>query len=287
MTSALVTGAGSGIGEAITRELIGRGYDVMALDNRVDRLEGLQAEVGVNHLSTVAADVGDETDVSRAIVLTLKRFGSIDVLCSNAGILDDYLPAGETSLELWDRVLRVNLTGMFLMARAVIPGMVERGRGAIVNTASVASFVAGGGGTAYTAAKRGVLGLTRQLAFDYGQKGVRVNAVCPGPVCAPGLLPISSRPRAASRTSITSSWAHPLAVGLIWPRWRGSLPRAPRTSSMGAGSFHRSSLGPSCGAVRHASDQWWSSALTSAGAGRLGDIAGDRSNDVRRRAATA
>jgi 3-oxoacyl-[acyl-carrier protein] reductase len=182
MASALVTGAGSGIGAAITRELIGRGYDVMGLDNRADRLEGLQAEVGADHLSTVAADVGDEADVSRAVELTLKRYGTIDVLCSNAGILDDYLPAGEMSLELWDRVLRVNLTGTFLMARAVIPGMVERGTGAIVNTASIASFVAGGGGTAYTAAKHGVLGLTRQLAFDYGPKGIRVNAVCPGPV---------------------------------------------------------------------------------------------------------
>jgi NAD(P)-dependent dehydrogenase (short-subunit alcohol dehydrogenase family) len=83
---------------------------------------------------------------------------------------------------LWNRVIGINLTGAFLFARAVIPGMMARKKGVIINTASISSFVAGGGGAAYTASKHGVVGLTRQLAFDYGQHGVRVNAICPGAI---------------------------------------------------------------------------------------------------------
>jgi 3-oxoacyl-[acyl-carrier protein] reductase len=182
MSNAIVTGAGSGIGAGIVRELIGRGDTVMGMDNRIDRLEGLQAELATDRFHIAEGDVGDDKDVDRVVSQTLETFATIDVLCNNAGILDDYTPALDMEIELWDRVLRVNLTGMFLMARAVLPTMVANGNGAIVNTASIASFVAGGGGTAYTAAKHGVLGLTRQLAFDYGRLGVRVNAVCPGPV---------------------------------------------------------------------------------------------------------
>jgi 3-oxoacyl-[acyl-carrier protein] reductase len=182
VANVMVTGAGSGIGAGIVRELIGRGDSVMALDTRMDRLESLQGEIKSERLYVVQGDVGSEDDVERAVGLTLETFATIDVLCSNAGILDDYAPAGDTSVELWDRVLRVNLTGMFLMARAVLPAMIAAGKGAIVNTASISSFIAGGGGAAYTAAKHGVLGLTRQLAFDYGRMGIRVNAVCPGPV---------------------------------------------------------------------------------------------------------
>ncbi len=111
-----------------------------------------------------------------------ERTGGIDVLCNNAGVLDGYAPADETSVELWQQVLAVNLTGPFLLARRLAPQMAQRGGGAIVNTASISSFVAGGGGAAYTASKHGLLGLTRQLAFDYGRKGVRVNAICPGAV---------------------------------------------------------------------------------------------------------
>ena len=182
MANAIVTGAGSGIGAAITRELIGRGDGVLALDTRGDRLESIKGELQTERLRTSVGDVGDVGDVERAIQLTQDSFGSIDILCSNAGILDDYTPAGDTSLELWDRILRVNLTGTFLMARAVLPTMLSQGKGSIVNTASISSFIAGGGGAAYTAAKHGVLGFTRQLAFDYGRKGIRANAVCPGPV---------------------------------------------------------------------------------------------------------
>ena len=101
---------------------------------------------------------------------------------NNAGVLDDYAPILETDEDLWDRIIGINLTGVYRVTRALLPSMLEAGGGAIVNTCSIAGLVAGGGGTAYTASKHGVLGLTRQLAFDYGQQGVRVNCICPGAV---------------------------------------------------------------------------------------------------------
>ena len=101
---------------------------------------------------------------------------------NNAGVLDDYAPILDTDEDLWDRIIGINLTGVYRVTRALLPQMLEAGGGAIVNTCSIAGLVAGGGGTAYTSSKHGVLGLTRQLAFDYGQQGIRVNAICPGAV---------------------------------------------------------------------------------------------------------
>jgi NAD(P)-dependent dehydrogenase (short-subunit alcohol dehydrogenase family) len=94
--------------------------------------------------------------------------------------MDDFLPAHETPPELWNRVLAVNTTGPYLMSRAVIPDMLSRSSGVIINTVSFSGFSAAGGGAAYTASKHGALGLTRQLTFDYGKHGIRCNAICPG-----------------------------------------------------------------------------------------------------------
>lgn len=178
--TAIVTGAGSGMGAAIARGLAAEGAEVVGVDINGDAVAAV-AENAVGTIRPETLDVSDP-DAVAALVETIAARGRIDVLCNNAGILDDYAPAHETSWERWRRILGVNLDGPFLLSRAVAPVMVAQGKGAIVNTCSIAAYVAGGGGAAYTTSKHALLGLTRQLAFDYGPHGVRVNAVCPGAV---------------------------------------------------------------------------------------------------------
>jgi 3-oxoacyl-[acyl-carrier protein] reductase len=180
---AVVTGAGSGMGRAMAREFYDQGASVVAVDIRGDAAEETIADAkDPDRTLALTADVSQRDQVESAVSAATQRFGRIDLLCNNAGVLDDYTPAHETSDELWNRVIGVNLTGAFLFSRAVIPGMIEQRTGIIINTASISSFVAGGGGAAYTASKHGILGLTKQLAFDYGKHGVRVNAICPGAI---------------------------------------------------------------------------------------------------------
>ncbi|MBS1880687.1 MAG: SDR family NAD(P)-dependent oxidoreductase, partial [Actinobacteria bacterium] len=170
------------MGRAMARRFAAEGARVAAADIVADRAAATAAELRDAGAEAEAfeVDVAAADSVAAAVEGALASFGRIDLLCSNAGILDDYHAVLETSEEEWDRVLSINLKGMYLTARAVLPQMIDNGGGVIVNTASIAGLVAGGGGAAYTAAKHGVIGLTRQLSFDYGPRGVRANAICPG-----------------------------------------------------------------------------------------------------------
>jgi 3-oxoacyl-[acyl-carrier protein] reductase len=178
--TAVITGAGSGMGRAMAELFHAEGAQVVAAD--IDQTAAERTVAGLNSGRAIAvgADVSDVASVDQLGERALAEFGSVDIVCNNAGVLDDYTPAHETNDDLWVRIISVNLTGPFNVSRRFIPGMLERGKGAIVNTASISSFIAGGGGAAYTSSKHGVLGLTRQMAFDYGGKGIRVNAICPG-----------------------------------------------------------------------------------------------------------
>lgn len=186
----LVTGAGSGMGRAMVAEFVARGANVAALGRTLAKLEdSIREAPGPGEGRAFRVDVGSPADIATAVAEVVRLWGCIDVLINNAGVLDSYAPAHEVSLEEWNAVIATNLTGPFLMCKAVIPHMLAQGKGAIINIASVSAFSAAGGGSAYTASKHGLQGLTKQLCFEYGALGIRVNEICPGATATPMAIP--------------------------------------------------------------------------------------------------
>jgi NAD(P)-dependent dehydrogenase (short-subunit alcohol dehydrogenase family) len=175
---AIVTGAGSGIGLAMTRRFVEDGAQVVAADVAEAALARLE---GIDGVTPVRADVTLQDDVDR-LVAAAEALGRLDIVCNNAGIMDRFLPVGETPDAVWQRVLAVNLTGPFLLSRAAISAMLRAGGGVIINTASAAGLSGAKAGAAYTASKHGLIGLTRSIAASYGADGIRCVAIAPGGV---------------------------------------------------------------------------------------------------------
>jgi NAD(P)-dependent dehydrogenase (short-subunit alcohol dehydrogenase family) len=176
---ALVTGSARGIGRRVALTLAERGYAVAAndLDAPESTLEELE-RAGAEALS-VPGDVSDEESVREMLRRVLEGFGRVDVLVNNAGV-SLITPAEETTLADWHRVLEINLTGPFLMSREFGKEMLRQRSGSIVNISSIAGLLGIADRAAYNASKHGLIGLTRTLAAEWGGRGVRVNAVCPG-----------------------------------------------------------------------------------------------------------
>lgn len=181
---AVVTGAGRGLGRAIAAQYAREGAHVMVSDLDAELAQAASdaiREAG-GAASGVQANVNDQASVDALVAETIAAHGRIDIVCNNAGILDGFAPLLETGEELWDAVIGVNLKGVYRVSRAAIAHMLERGGGTFVNIASMAGLVAQAGGLAYTVSKHGVIGLTRQVSADYGQRGIRANAICPGSI---------------------------------------------------------------------------------------------------------
>ncbi len=181
---AVITGAGSGIGLASARRLAAEGAVVVAVDIDDKAGQAAAAEVGGTF---IAADVASEDDVRRLYAEVDQRHGRIDIAFHNAGISppdDDSILT--TSLQAWRRVQDVNLTSVYLCCKYVLPYMQRQGRGSVINTASfVAVLGAATSQISYTASKGGVLALSRELGVQFARSGIRVNALCPGPVNTP------------------------------------------------------------------------------------------------------
>jgi len=182
---AIVTGAAGDIGRAAAMALAEDGASVVLVDiaeeGLADACEAVSTAHGVEAVP-VTADVRRSADVQRYVATTTERFGRIDVLFNNAAIGGAPAPLAECPEELFDDVIAVNLRGIFLGLRYVLPVMLAAGRGSIVNTASMMSFVAHPNRAPYSASKHAILGLTKAAAAEVASSGVRVNAVCPGPI---------------------------------------------------------------------------------------------------------
>jgi NAD(P)-dependent dehydrogenase (short-subunit alcohol dehydrogenase family) len=195
---AIVTGAGSGIGRAAVLEFLTEGAEVVAVDMAETALAEtveLARSAGWTVLA-VTADVAEAADVQRYVDAALAAHGRVDVLFNNAGVFAVNTIV-DTTLEELHRLLRVNVDSVFLGMQAVLPGMLERGAGAIVNNASVNGVVAPSASAAYTASKHAVVGLTRAAAVDVGPYGVRVNAICPALARTPMLAGLANDEQAA------------------------------------------------------------------------------------------
>lgn len=202
---AIITGAASGQGQAAAVLFAKEGAKVVAADINQDglrRTEALVAEVGGRILTSVT-DVSSSTQVQAMVEASVSAFGGVHAVYNNAGLLhpkDGYLT--DVDEELWDRVLDINLKGMFLVCKYAIPVMLKSGGGAIVNTSSSGGLKAGGS-TAYGASKGGVIALTRNIAKQYAPK-IRANSICPGPIDTP-MMVVARNKAGPKRSSLSDT----------------------------------------------------------------------------------
>ena len=180
----VITGAASGMGKAMATRFAAEGAKVVAADWHGESLDAAVAEIAATgaEIIGVQGDVSKRSDAEKIIDEAVAKFGRVDVLCNNAGVMDVNQGVGEVTDEMWERVIGINLNGPMYLSRKAVPLMVAQGGGSIVNTASLAGIGGGAAGAAYTISKHALVGLTRQTAYRYALEGVRCNAIAAGAV---------------------------------------------------------------------------------------------------------
>ncbi|WP_323052450.1 3-oxoacyl-ACP reductase [Pediococcus acidilactici] len=208
----VVTGSNSGIGLAQAQAFLEQGALVWGFDQNIDQMDQIQKQYP-NHFKFTQVDLSDPLAVTKA----LQPLERIDILLNTAGMLDDYLPIEDTTLILWQRILNNNVTSMFNVTKTALPKM--KHSGVIVNMASIAGMVAGGGGIAYTASKHAIVGFTKQLAMDCAPKGIRVNGIAPGcidtPMNAKDFADGGEIAKAVAQEVPVKRWAKPTEVASV------------------------------------------------------------------------
>ncbi|WP_075981790.1 SDR family oxidoreductase [Bacillus massilinigeriensis] len=181
---AVVTGAASGMGKAIAVLYAKEGAKVVVSDLYLEGTQAVVDEIISNGGTAiaVAANVAKEEDIQNLIDTAVNTYGTLDILVNNAGIMDNFIPAAEVTDELWERVIAVNTTGPMRAIRKVLPIFLEKGKGVIINNASIGGLRGSVAGASYTASKHALIGLTKNVGFQYATSGIRCNAIAPGGV---------------------------------------------------------------------------------------------------------